>query len=446
MMQSKGRFALLAVLASALAAGPGAAFAQSATPTVAPQYGYLPPKIVKRGDASAIPPGTGTVIVKVFVKKDGSAQVQSIIKSTNHNLDAAALEIAKNSTYRSATNNHKPVDAFYDYTLKFAGGNASQAEVPADLASYERMITGNPPNYAGAKSGLESYLSEHPNDPTALSYLGLADYDLQDYDAASDAFEKVGDKLGAVYKAVAASAFTSAAIAQSKAKNYDRSITLAKEAADVEPSYANYNVLGLTQFYAGHYPDAIGALQKARSLAESGNAPSDKRSAIEVNLVSAYLAAGQPDQAKASAAAAVRLNPKSGTGVETAFANYYNVQANAFEDSQKFMEAANSFELGAAAAPSSAAALYAQASLAYLKAQPKADYVKAQVAAEKSLAIDPNGEVANYAEGLAMAGQGKKTEALTYLNKASAIAKAGGGSASVDAAVESAIKQLNSSK
>lgn len=446
MMQSKGRFALLAVLASALAAGPGAAFAQSATPTVAPQYGYLPPKIVKRGSASAMPGGTGTVIVKVFVKKDGSAQVQSIIKSTNHNLDAAALEIAKNSTYRSATNNHKPVDAFYDYTLKFAGGSASEPDVPADLAAYERMITGNPPNFAGAKTGLETYLSEHPGDQTALSYLGLADYDLQDYDASSEAFEKVGDKLGTPYKAVAASAYANSAIKQSTAKNYDRSIALAKDAVGIEPSYANYNVLGLTQFYAGHYSDAIGALQKARSLAESANAPNDKRAAIEVNLVSAYLGAQQPDQAKASAAAAIRLNPKAGTSVETAFANYYNVQANTFEDSQKYAEAANSFEQGAAAAPSSAAALYAQAAIAYLKLTPKADYVKAQVDAEKSLALDPNGEIANYAEGLAMAGQGKKTDALTYLNKASAIAKAGGGNASVDAAVEAALKQLNSSK
>ena len=446
MMQIKGRFALLAVLASAVAAGPGAAFAQSATSKVAPQYGYLPPKIIKRGNASAMPSGNGTVVVKVFVKKDGSAQVQSIIRSTNHNLDAAALEIAKNSTYRSATNNHKPVDAFYDYTLKFAGGSASQAVVPGDLAGYEHMITGTPPNYAGAKSGLETYLAAHPGDPTALSYLGLADYNLQDYDAASQAFEKVGDKLGSAYKAVAASAFALSAVDESKAKNYDRSIALAKEAVGLDGSYTNYNVLGLTQFYAGHYPDAIGAYQKARSLAESSNVPNEKRAAIEVNLVSAYLGAQQPDQAKASAAAAVRLNPKAGAAVEIAIANYYNVQANTFEEAQKFTDAANSLELGAVAAPSSAAALYAQAAIAYLKVQPKADYVKAQVDAEKSLALDPNGEVANYAEGLALAGQGKRTDALTYLNKASAIAKAGGGTPSVDAAVEAALKQLNSSK
>jgi TonB family protein len=446
MMQHKGGIRQLAFVAAALAAVPGVALAQSAAPTVAPQFGYLPPKIVKRGSASSIPAGSGTVTVKVFVKKDGTAQVQSIIKSSNHELDAAALEIAKTSTYRAATNNHKPVDAFYDYTLRFSGGSASeQAVAPAGLEGYEHMIVGSPPNYAGAKSGLESYLEAHPGDPTALTYLGLADYFLEDYDGATDAFEKVGDKLLPTYKTVAASAYAQAAIKQSGAKNYDRSIALAKQAVDLAPSYANYNALGLTQFYAGRYPDAISALEKARSLAESANAPNEKRSDIEVNLVSAYLGAGQAEQAKASAAAAVRLNPKSSTAVDMAVENYYNEQAQANFKLQKYAEAANSFEQGAAAAPSAAGPLYAQAAIAYLKMQPTADYAKAQAAAEKSLALDANNDLANYAEGLALAGLGKKADALTYLNKASAAAKAAGDTVVVNA-VETAIKQLNATK
>jgi TonB family protein len=446
MMQHKGGIRHLSAMAAALAAVPGVALAQSAAPAAAPQYGYLPPKIVKHGTASSMPAGTGTVIVKVFVKKDGTAEVQSIIKSSNHELDAAALEIAKSSTYRAATNNHKPVDAFYDYTLRFAGGSASeQPAVPAGLEGYEHMVLGNPPNYAGAKSGLESYLEAHPGDPTALTYLGLADYFLEDYDAATDSFEKVGDKLESPYKTVAASAYAQTALKQSEAKNYDRSTALAKQAVDLAPSYPNYNTLGLTQLYAGRYPDAISALEKARSLAESAKAPNEKRAAIEVNLVSAYLSAGQTEQAKASAAAATRLNPKASTAVDTAVEKYYDEQAQTNVKLQKYAEAANSYEQGAAAAPSAAGPLYAQAAIMYLKTQPNADYAKAQAAAEKALALDANNELANYAEGLALAGLGKKADALTYLNKAGAAAKAAGDNTVLNA-VEAAIKQLNATK
>ena len=449
MMQNNG-MPRLAVFAAALWACPLVALAQGASPTVAPQYGYVPPKIVKHGTAATIPPGSGTVIVKVFVKKDGSAQVQGILKSSNHDLDAAALEIAKNSTYRPATNNQKPVEAFYDFTLKFAGGTASEPEAsPGGLESYERMVTGSPPNYAGAKTGLENYLQSHPGDPTALNYLGAADYFLDDYDGASDAFEKTGDKLAPQFKTVAANAYTQAAVKESKAQNFDKSIALAKEAVDLDPSFANYNTLGLTQYNAGQYPAAIISLEKARTLGASG-APAvsaDKRAAIDLNLVSAYLKAGQPDQAKKVAAEAAQLDPKN-PGAQSAFTNYYNEQATAQMKAGNYSQAAGSFEQAATAATAqqTAALLWAEAAISYLQIKPDPNNAKAQTDAEKSLAIDPSGELGNYAEGVALANQGKKSDAIAHLNKASAAAKAGGGSPQIDAAVDAALKQLNGTK
>ncbi len=441
MKQNNGGAARLAALAAAVLACPTIAHAQSAAPTVAPQFGYVPPKIVKRGTAASIPAGSGTVIVKVFVKKDGTAQVQNIIKSSNHDLDAAALEIARNSSYKPATNAAKPVDAFYDFTLRFAGGSASEESPASGLEAYERMVTGSPPNYAGAKSGLENYLQSHPGDASALTYLGLADYYSDDAEGAAAAFDKVGDKLPAQYKALASSAYTRAAVKESGASNFDKGIELAKKAVDLDPSLASYNVLGLTQFDAGQFPASVVSLEKARSLGQSSNAAAEMRATVDVNLVKAYLKAGQPDQAKKVADEVARLDPKN-TGAQAAVAKYYNDQGTAQQKSGDLSAAAASFEQGAAAVPAAAAFMYAEAAITYLQLKP-ADNAKAQADAEKSLAIDPNGELGNYAAGVALANQGKKADALAHLNKAKA---AGGTNPQIDAAVDAALKQLNGTK
>ena len=44
-------------------------------------------------------------------------------KSTNHGDDAAALEIAKGSTYKPGIRDAKPIDAFYTMALKFNGSS-----------------------------------------------------------------------------------------------------------------------------------------------------------------------------------------------------------------------------------------------------------------------------------------------------------------------------------
>jgi TonB family protein len=435
-------------LAAALALSPVAGLAQ----TPAPQFGHVPAKLLKRGSATAIPSGSGTVIVQVFVKKDGTFDVKRIISSTNHNFDAAALEIAKNSTYKPAMNGGAKVDEFYDFTLKFANGNANEPETASGLEAYERMVTGSPPNYAGARTGLESWLQSHPGDSTALTYLGVADFFLEDYSAASDAFDQLGDKLPPTYKVLAATAYTKAAIKESAAKNFDKSIALARRAVDLEPTFANYNALGLTQFAAADYPSAIISLEKARSLGQSANASAADRSSVDVNLVSAYLKAGNVDEAKKVAAEASQLNP-SETGTPNLFANYYADQAQAAQKASNYGDAAKNYELGAAVAPPAVGAImYAEAAIAYLQIKldpniPKdPNSPKAQADAEKALAIDPNSVLANYAEGIALANQGKKADALVHLNKASAGAKAESVSPQLSAAIDAALKQLNTVK
>ena len=51
--------------------------------------------------------------IKVFVHANGKTDIpSSVTKSTNHGDDAAALEIARTSTYKPATKDGKPADAF----------------------------------------------------------------------------------------------------------------------------------------------------------------------------------------------------------------------------------------------------------------------------------------------------------------------------------------------
>ena len=71
-----------------------------------------------------------------------------------------------------------------------------------------------------------------------------------------------------------------------------------------------------------------------------------------------------------------------------------------------------------------------------------ADDKKAKDAADKALAANPNDPSANYAEGIALADQGKKDDATAALAKADSLAKAAGNT-DLAAAIEKAQKQLS---
>ncbi|MDQ6826274.1 MAG: TonB family protein, partial [Candidatus Eremiobacteraeota bacterium] len=61
---------------------------------------YFPPKLVKRAAPSVAVGGSGKVVVQVQVNANGSFKVTRVIKSTNHSDDAAALDIARRSSYK----------------------------------------------------------------------------------------------------------------------------------------------------------------------------------------------------------------------------------------------------------------------------------------------------------------------------------------------------------
>lgn len=423
-----------------------AAAAFAAPPALAQGSYYFAPKLLKQGKSTAPITGPGTVVVKVLVNADGTFKVQSVIKSTNHGDDQAALEIARSSKYKPATRSGKSVLAFYDFSLKFTGTSVTSNEPAAPsgggTSQYERMIRAG--NYSGAKSGLTEYLAGHPSDQQAQGLLGVADTYLNDSEGAVKAFDAAGT-LPAKDLPSAGKAYAEYAQDQSKAKNSAAAVAAAKKAVQLTPTVGTYNLLGFVLVAAGNNAEAAAALEKARSLAASDpKVSAHDRGVIAGNLASAYAGAGDIDKAKAVAAEAAKLDP-SATAPQEAIASYYATQAIEKEKAGQQDQAGALYEQAAQVAPSQAVTLYARAAFAYLNVKPKPDATHAKATADKALALNPNSAQANFAEGVALADQGNAKDALTYLNKADAAAKAANDSGLI-AQIESAIKQLNGAK
>lgn len=431
------------LLATALIALPLAALAQS------PAY-YTPPKLKTQGTNTTAVAGPGTVVVKVLVAKSGAATVQGVIRSSNHGDDAAALEIAKHSTYRPAARGSVALTAFYDFTLKFTSKGAAASESGdagasggGGLGAYEREIRAG--NYAGARTGLTAYVAAHPGDAKAELDLGVASAFLDEPSKAADAFDKAGS-VPDNYRALAAKAYNDAASERLKAKDFPGAVAAAKRATALASSPFTYNTLGTAEDAAGDHAAAIADLEKARAIAAAdAHFKTAERATIDVNLVAAYLDAGKPDDAKPIADEVVKLDP-SQTNAQTFFANYYAKSASDAIAAGKLPDAAALYEKAAVVAPSQAAASYTNAALTYLKVKPNADNARAKADADKALALEPDNASANFAAGVALANQpGKTKDALVYLNRADESAKKGSDPA-LTAAIENVLKQLGGNK
>ena len=197
-----GRRSLAALALAAATLSPPSVFAQTNGVTY-----YAAPSLIKRGTNTSAIAGAGTVVVQVMVNKDGTFKVTHVIHSTNSGDNAAALEIAKSSTYKPASRGSQKLSAFYDFTLKFTSTGAAAAPgatgSEAGAAQYERMIRAG--NYSGAQSGLKSYLAQHPEDANGQQLLGVASAFLNNDEDAAAAFDK-GGTISPNYKSVASKA------------------------------------------------------------------------------------------------------------------------------------------------------------------------------------------------------------------------------------------------
>ncbi len=425
--------AALALGALSLASFPLAALGQTS------QF-YAPPKIIKQGTATSPVVGTGAVTLKVFVKKDGSVGPVTVVKSTNHGDDKAAVEIAKSSTYKPGARDAKPEDAYYTLSLKFSGSavTTDTGSASGEVNQANALIRAG--KYADAKTQLQSYLTGHPGDRDAEALLGVADAYLNDAAGAAAAFDATGGTIPAKFKVVAAKAYTDAAVEAVKAKNNDQAAAYADKALAIQPNVNGYYLRGTAYANAQKYPQAIADLEKAKSLAGGGKGDAGTLNAIDSSLATAYLFGGQPDKGTALAAEVKRRDP-SNTRVDDAIAGYYNQQASAAVQGGKRDQAVASLEAGAKAVPSRAVVLYtAAANVMGGGAKSADDWKRVKAEADKALAVNPNDAGALFIDGIAAANAGDSATAKTALAKAKANV---GSDADLSAKIDTALAQLS---
>ncbi|MBV8424825.1 MAG: TonB family protein, partial [Candidatus Eremiobacteraeota bacterium] len=396
----------------------------SATLADTTQY-YNPPKLIKQGTNTTPVAGSGTVVIQVLVNADGSFKVQKVVSSTNHDDDAAAMEIAQSAKYAPATKDRKKVTAFYTYRLKFVtGGGASTSGSSSSnsLAGYTADVRAG--RYTTARAGLTTYLQSHPDDAQADTLLGVSEYFLNNYSDAASAFNKAGT-VSPQYVTVAANAYAKATQSAIAAKNGSAAVAYATKAKQLEPGAAMWNLLGNAQVVADDNGSAVQSFEQARTLAASDpKMDAKERGTITANLITAYVNADQVDKASALLPELKQQDPNN-TVALSHVVDYYARKAQAAQKAGNFPAAVGLYDRGASLGGPFAVTMYTNEAMAYMSAQ-RPDFGAAKIAADKALAVNPDDARANLAEGMALVQTNKPKEALPYLQKAQTAAKASG--------------------
>ena len=407
-----------------------------AVPLAAAAQQYVPPKLLKQGSSTSTIGGVGSVTVKVFVKADSSVGSVEVEKSTNARDDAAATEIAKNSSYTAGVCDGKKIDAFYTFVLNFTANSVSIEGQPSvsELASATALLRAQ--KYAEAKADAQAYLVKQPGDPAALAVLGAADSFLNDTPGALAAFEKAGP-IPEQFRNIAAKVYADAGVEALKARDNDRAIALATKALGLQESVNALYIRGTAYANAQNYTAAQGDMEKAKMMAIAGKADAATLNAIDAALTTAYLFGGQSAKGLALAQALKARDPAGAARVDTAIEAYYTNQAAAAVTAGKKDEAVSVLETGAAAVPARAVSLLVQAANVLAQGT-TVDWKRVKAEADKALAIDANDARANYIAGVALGNAKDNAGALTFLQKAKANAASDSAlSAQIDAAIRS---------
>ncbi len=403
---------------------------------------FTPAKLIHRADTAVSIAGPGTVVIQVEVSADGSHKVTHIIRSTNPADNAAAIDIAKNSTYRPQHRGTTPVTGFYDFTIVFHGKSVASGAVIASGATgqIDKLIHAG--KYGEAKARAQQALASKPNDPTLNQQLATANFFLLDYPAAAAAFDKV-PSISKPFIQVAAQSYAMAA-GKLAPTNASAAVSFAQKAVVLAPSGGTYYALGSAEYQAGGVTTAVRDLQKARSLAMA-EPKTDLKSKINIDaaLLQAYLKANDATSAQPIEDEIMRLDPRN-TTVKRMIGNQYLAAGNEASRTGKHEEAITDFLAATKQGDRDVSVTgYASAALeenTLINAQktpavPNDYLTKMKPYADQALALNANDALAHYAFGVAMAGAwitgGKqkvefKNQALDALNKAKAEAQAQG--------------------
>ncbi len=405
---------------------------------------FVPAKLLKQGTTTTSVAGSGTVVVQVQVNANGTHKAIKVIHSSNAGDNAAAMEIAQNSTYRPAHRGTTPITSFYDFTLKFSGKsvatNTSEAGsgVPAggsmSPAASQVAALIRQGKYEAAKSKAQSALISSPNDASLRQMLGIAAFDAGDVATSAAAFDKV-ETIGPQFRPIAAQSFATAAVKGART-DASQSLGYAQKAMALDPGPNSQFALGVAQLANGDLASALASLKAAQSAAMANpKIPVSSKVNIDAELVEAYLANHDTAQAQAMVAQIKQLDPNSTAGSSAMALSLINAGTKAADAKDTTTALADYDQAAAAGDPKLAVTANTLAAFAIARTE-KPDYKRMQAYAEKALATNPNDAAANFAEGIALAGQwstnhdaGTKQKATDALNKADEQAKAEGNEA-----------------
>lgn len=403
---------------------------------------FSPAKLLKQGTTSTAIAGSGTVVVQVQVNADGTHKAIKVIHTTNSGDNAAAMEIAQNSSYRPAHRGSTPVPAFYDFTLKFngksvasnqggGGGGGTSSISPAATQVASLIRSGQ---YSQAKAKAQAGLLSNPSDESLREMLGIAAFDSGDVTTAAQAFDKVNN-IGKQFQPAAAASLAAAAV-QVADSNPQQSMTYAQKAMSLDPSTNSKFALGVAQLANKQNAEALTTLKAVHSAAM--NDPKFNKTAkenVDARLMGAYLANNDTQDAQAIANEIKQLDPSS-TLAGRVMGNSYLQAGVSAASAKNYPDALKNFDQAVAVGdPDVQVTANVQAAFVIAKMD-KPDWKQMQSYADKAIALKPNDAPANYAEGIALTGQwaaskddSTKKKALDALNKADSLAKQSGNEA-----------------
>ncbi len=417
------------------------AFAASAQPAFAQYTGeFTPPRVSKAGTTAHAISGTGSVQVHVLVSSTGQAKAVSVLKSTNPSLNAAAMDIARNTVYTPAHHGTTAAEAYYDYWLHFNGKSVQTQEEQAisgdsggaDTSSIDALVRAG--KYKDAITKANAALLSSPGNPGVLQLLGVAQYYDNDFTDAAATFSRVDD-IKKPFQPIAAQAFATGAVRVSQS-NPSQALDYANKAVALSNgSPTSKFALGVAQLANKQNADAVATLKSVHDqMMADSKADTKTKLNVDQELLQAYLANNDSTDADALSAEMKTLDP-SGSGASRAISQHYLQLGSDAMTANDFPTAAKDFDQ-AAATSSGQDAVTANTFAAFaVMREAKPDYSKAKDYAQKAVTGAPDDAQANFALGLAYFGtyvssgnsnNSDKTQALTYLNKADQLAKAAG--------------------
>ncbi len=431
---------------SRIVAGASAIAIASASLPAFAQYAneYTPPKLIHKGTTSKSITGNGTVIVQVQVNPDGSHQVTKVLKSTNYGDNPAAMEIAQNSSYRPGERGGKPVQSFYDFTLKFSGSSVSAGESESSMSGtageIDSLIRGR--KYSEAVSRAQAALQNNPNDPQLNELLGLAQYYASDEVGAAAAFNKAGT-ISKQFVPVAAGSFAAAAVKTSQSDPAS-SLEYAQKAVQLDNSTNSHFALGVAQIGNKQYSAAIATLKGVHDKVTD----SKIKVAVDRQLLEAYIDTNDNADANTISAEMKQLDPSANPGARVMGNHLIQAGSDAL-NAKNYADALKDFDQAATLGDQQVAVTANTLAAFAIYRMDKPDYAKAKTYADKAVAAAPNDPQANFAEGVAYAGiyatsksDSDKKQALSYLTKADTLAKAAG-NLQLASTIESQLKTLS---